>query len=69
MACYLTYVITAMLFSAPTLLIPIGNLSFLGTLRKTDGTEMVPYGHRLKVRKTVPFGHYFGAILVGGTLP
>ncbi len=40
-------------------------------LRKIDGTGTVPLGHRLMVRKTVPFGalfwcplgHYFGALL------
>ncbi len=29
------------------------------TLRKIDGTEMVPLGHRLMVRKTVPFRALF----------
>ena len=49
------------------------------TLRKINGTEMVPLlGHCLMVRKKVPFGalfwcpfakgHQNGALLVGGTL-
>ncbi len=29
------------------------------SLRKIDGTEMLPLGHRLTVRKTVPFGALF----------
>ena len=33
------------------------------TLREIDGTEMVPLGHCLMVRKTVPFGADFLRIL------
>ncbi len=39
------------------------------SLRKIDGTKMMPLGYRLVVRKTVPFGTLFWCPFAKGLSP